>query len=109
MSDRYLRFWGVRGSYAAPHESHLGVGGNTSCVEIRCDDHLLVCDGGTGIISLGEELMAQSALSELMVVFTHERPRRTPDSPMSRISRSTVQRATTIPSRPSCRQTLSAP
>lgn len=71
MSERFLRFWGVRGSYAAPHESHLGVGGNTSCVEIRCDDHLVVCDGGTGIISLGEELMAQSELSELMVVFTH--------------------------------------
>jgi len=71
MSERYLRFGGLGGSYAAPHESHLGVGGNTSCVEIRCDDHLLVCDGGTGIISLGEELMAQTALSELMVVFTH--------------------------------------
>ncbi len=71
MSDSYLRFWGVRGSYAAPHESHLGVGGNTSCVEIRSGDHLLVCDGGTGIISLGEELMAQSELRELLVVFTH--------------------------------------
>ena len=71
MSNSYIRFWGVRGSYAAPHESHLSVGGNTSCVEIRCDDHLLVCDGGTGIISLGEELMRQGDLSELMVVFTH--------------------------------------
>jgi phosphoribosyl 1,2-cyclic phosphodiesterase len=71
MSNGYLRFWGVRGSYAAPHESHLGVGGNTSCVEIRCGEHLLVCDGGTGIISLGEDLMAQSELAELMVVFTH--------------------------------------
>jgi phosphoribosyl 1,2-cyclic phosphodiesterase len=71
MSSRYLRFWGVRGSYAAPHESHLRVGGNTSCMEIRCDDHLLVCDGGTGIISLGEELMREGTLSELMVVFTH--------------------------------------
>lgn len=71
MSDSYLRFWGVRGSYAAPHETHLGVGGNTSCVEIRSGDHLLVCDGGTGIISLGEELMAQSDIAESMVVFTH--------------------------------------
>lgn len=71
MSSSYLRFWGVRGSYAAPHETHLGVGGNTSCVEIRSGDHLLVCDGGTGIISLGEELMRQTELAELMVVFTH--------------------------------------
>lgn len=71
MSNRYVRFWGVRGSYAAPHETHLGVGGNTSCVEIRDEDHLLVCDGGTGIISLGESLMAQDDVSEMMVVFTH--------------------------------------
>ena len=71
MSDSYIRFWGVRGSYAAPHTTHLGVGGNTSCVEIRFGDHLLVCDGGTGIISLGEDLMAQSELAEMMVVFTH--------------------------------------
>ncbi len=71
MSNGYLRFWGVRGSYAAPHETHLGVGGNTSCVEIRLGDHLLVCDGGTGIISLGEELMQQDEINEMMVVFTH--------------------------------------
>jgi len=71
MSDAYLRFWGVRGSYAAPHESHLGVGGNTSCVELRWGDSLLVCDGGTGIISLGDELIKSRDLNELMVVFTH--------------------------------------
>jgi len=70
VSQPYLRFWGVRGSYAAPHASHLGVGGNTSCVEIRAGDHLLVCDGGTGIIPLGEALM-QSSLREMLVVFTH--------------------------------------
>jgi phosphoribosyl 1,2-cyclic phosphodiesterase len=71
MSEAFLRFWGVRGSYAAPHDTHLGVGGNTSCVELRWDDTLLVCDGGTGIISLGEELMKHADLKELMVVFTH--------------------------------------
>ena len=71
MSSSYIRFWGVRGSYAAPHKSHLGIGGNTSCVEIRIDDSLLVCDGGTGIISLGEQLMRDDSLSEMMVVFTH--------------------------------------
>ena len=71
MSEAYLRFWGVRGSYAAPHETHLGVGGNTSCVELRAGDHLLVCDGGTGIISLGEELVQADELHEMLVVFTH--------------------------------------
>lgn len=71
MSRSYLRFWGVRGSYAAPHKAHLGVGGNTSCVEVRSGGSLLVLDGGTGIIPLGEELMQAGELSEMMVVFTH--------------------------------------
>jgi phosphoribosyl 1,2-cyclic phosphodiesterase len=70
MSRPYLRFWGVRGSYASPHRTHLNVGGNTSCVEIRAGDHVVVCDGGTGIIPLGEHLQV-SALREMLVVFTH--------------------------------------
>ena len=71
MSPNYLRFWGVRGSYAAPHSTHLAVGGNTSCVEIRAGNHLLVCDGGTGIIPLGEHLVGEAAMPEMLVVFTH--------------------------------------
>ena len=43
------------------------------------------------------------------VVTLKARPRRAPDSPSSRISRSTVQRATRMPSRFSWVQTLSAP
>ena len=38
MSENYLRFWGVRGSYPAPFDSHCKVGGNTSCIEIRVGD-----------------------------------------------------------------------
>lgn len=71
MSDAYLRFWGVRGSHAAPHRSHLDVGGNTSCVELRADGHVLVCDGGTGIISLGDSLLANGDIRELLILFTH--------------------------------------
>ena len=71
MADAYLRFWGVRGSYSAPFESHLGVGGNTSCVEIRVDDSVLVCDAGTGIIPFGNQLMAQTDIRELLVILTH--------------------------------------
>lgn len=71
MSEAYLRFWGVRGSYSAPFASHLKVGGNTSCVEIRIDNHLLVCDAGTGIIPLGNELMQQDAIREMLIVLTH--------------------------------------
>lgn len=71
MSNAYLRFWGVRGSYSAPFESHLGVGGNTSCVEIRVDDHVLLCDAGTGIIPFGNEILKDPNVRELMIVLTH--------------------------------------
>lgn len=71
MSNAYLRFWGVRGSYAAPFASHLSVGGNTSCVEIRADNHVLICDAGTGIIPFGNQLLQQKELRELMIILTH--------------------------------------
>ena len=71
MSNAYLRFWGVRGSYAAPFATHLGVGGNTSCVEIRVDDHVLICDAGTGVITFGNELIKQSEIRELLIILTH--------------------------------------
>lgn len=71
MSNAQLRFWGVRGSYAAPFSTHLGVGGNTSCVEIRAGDHLLICDAGTGIIPLGNELVKQDKIQEMLVILTH--------------------------------------
>jgi len=71
MSKTQLRFWGVRGSYAAPFKTHLGVGGNTSCVEIRSGDYLLVCDAGTGIIPLGNELIQQDKIREMLIILTH--------------------------------------
>ncbi|MGK0298395.1 MAG: phosphoribosyl 1,2-cyclic phosphodiesterase [Gammaproteobacteria bacterium] len=71
MSNAYLRFWGVRGSYSAPFDTHLGVGGNTSCVEIRMDDHVILCDAGTGIIPFGNEIIKQSDVKELMIILTH--------------------------------------
>ena len=71
MSNAYLRFWGVRGSYSAPFKTHLGVGGNTSCVEIRVNDTIVLCDAGTGIIPFGNQLMQQSEMRELLIILTH--------------------------------------
>jgi phosphoribosyl 1,2-cyclic phosphodiesterase len=31
----------------------MKIGGNTPCVELRVDDHILLFDAGTGIIPLG--------------------------------------------------------
>ena len=71
MSDAYLRFWGVRGSYSAPFDTHLGVGGNTSCVEIRVGEHLLICDAGSGIVPFGNEIIKQSDIKEMLIIMTH--------------------------------------
>lgn len=71
MNNAYLRFWGVRGSYAAPYPSHMRVGGNTSCVEICADGHILLCDAGTGIIPLGNQLAKQNKIRSLFIVLSH--------------------------------------
>jgi phosphoribosyl 1,2-cyclic phosphodiesterase len=71
MSSNYVRFWGVRGSYPAPFGTHMKVGGNTPCVEIRLGQRVLIFDAGTGIIPLGDELMKQSEIRELHVILTH--------------------------------------
>ena len=52
----FVRFWGVRGSIPTPGRSTRRFGGNTSCVEIRTEDHLFICDAGTGLRQLGIEL-----------------------------------------------------
>lgn len=56
--DLRIKFWGVRGSYPVPGACTAKFGGNTSCIEIRNDKHLVILDAGTGIIPLGEEIIA---------------------------------------------------
>jgi phosphoribosyl 1,2-cyclic phosphodiesterase len=53
-----IRFWGVRGSIATPGHDTAGVGGNTSCVELRCGDTRIILDGGTGLRALGNHLVS---------------------------------------------------
>ncbi len=54
----YVRFWGDRGSIPCPGPATVRFGGNTSCLEIRADDRLVIVDLGTGIKPLGDRLMA---------------------------------------------------
>jgi phosphoribosyl 1,2-cyclic phosphodiesterase len=54
-----VRFRGVRGSIPAPGRDTARYGGNTSCVELRCDGHLLILDAGSGIRSLGNDLLRE--------------------------------------------------
>ena len=54
-----LRFRGCRGSTPVPAREMLRYGGNTSCVEVRCGEEILVLDAGTGIRNLGQDLLAE--------------------------------------------------
>ena len=51
-----IRFWGVRGSIPTPGAETAGVGGNTSCVEVRAGNHVIILDAGPGIRRLVSEL-----------------------------------------------------
>ena len=70
-----VRFWGVRGSIPAPGPATIRYGGNTSCVEVRFGDQIIIFDAGTGIRLLGESLMAEfkgsSMEVSLLISHTH--------------------------------------
>jgi phosphoribosyl 1,2-cyclic phosphodiesterase len=70
-SDFAVRFWGVRGSIACPGPDTVRYGGNTSCVEMRCGERLLVFDGGTGMRLLGNELMHKPGAIDLDLFYSH--------------------------------------
>ena len=71
MSGKILvRFWGVRGSYPVPGRLTINVGGNTSCVEVRADGHLIILDAGTGIINLGHALKREYETGDELLVAT---------------------------------------
>jgi phosphoribosyl 1,2-cyclic phosphodiesterase len=66
-----VRFWGVRGSIAAAGGYTAQVGGNTSCVEVRAGDKLLVFDAGTGLRALGTELMRSGEAIDAHLLLSH--------------------------------------
>lgn len=54
-----LKFWGVRGSIPSPGPATVRYGGNTTCVEVRAGNEIIILDGGTGLRPLGRELLAE--------------------------------------------------
>ncbi len=76
MKDQFsVTIRGCRGSYAKPGKDTIIYGGNTTCVEVRIEDCLIIFDAGTGIISLGQELVAAHKKSgnpiTANIFFTH--------------------------------------
>jgi len=70
-----VRFWGTRGSIAAPGPNTARFGGNTSCVEVRASDGtVIILDCGTGARELGLHLaqtMPQPIRLHLFIGHTH--------------------------------------
>ena len=67
-----ITFRGVRGSYpvSAPHSVRYG--GNTPCLEIWAGETCLIIDAGTGIRSLGKELVMRNQRDiHLLISHTH--------------------------------------
>jgi phosphoribosyl 1,2-cyclic phosphodiesterase len=68
----FVKFWGARGSIPTPSSWTRVYGGNTSCVEIRFDDTVFICDAGSGIRELGKDLVARNPRPKLLHLFvTH--------------------------------------
>jgi len=66
-----VRFWGVRGSIPSPGPSTLRYGGNTSCVEVRSGDELIVIDAGSGIRDLGLTLLREERGGPIALTLLH--------------------------------------
>ena len=66
----YARFWGVRGSIPVSDPRFARYGGNTSCVEVRCGETVLVFDAGTGVRALGR-LLVREDRSDLDLFLSH--------------------------------------
>ncbi len=68
-----VKFWGVRGSVPCPGPETVRYGGNTSCVEIRVGDEIIILDAGTGLRLLGRALMAEfkDQPLDLTMLLTH--------------------------------------
>ena len=71
-----LTFWGVRGSIPSPGRDTVRYGGNTTCVEVRRGNQLVILDAGTGLRGLGRNLLGgKTNLSQLdislLITHTH--------------------------------------
>ena len=66
-----IRFWGVRGSIACPGPDTIRYGGNTPCIEVRCGEHVIIFDAGTGLRALGNSLVKDKKCRAADIFLTH--------------------------------------
>ncbi|MBN4066976.1 response regulator [Simkania negevensis] len=72
VDNGFIRFWGTRGSVPVAGPDYLRYGGNTSSLEVRNNDDLVIIDAGTGIRPLGNILMNEASRTlHLFIGHTH--------------------------------------
>lgn len=65
-----VRIWGARGSLSAPAAPNCEFGTDTCCVEMRCGEHVLIFDAGSGAASLGTAL-AEEGVKDFDLYLSH--------------------------------------
>ncbi|MBB4305082.1 phosphoribosyl 1,2-cyclic phosphodiesterase [Rhodobium orientis] len=65
-----VRLWGVRGSIPAPGATTVRYGGETTCMEVRIGERVLIIDCGTGIRHLGAA-MSREGVRDVDLLLTH--------------------------------------
>jgi len=71
MARLSFKFWGVRGSLSSAGASTVRFGGNTPCLEVRCDDRLFIVDMGSGLRALGAALGFGPLTGTLLMTHYH--------------------------------------
>jgi len=70
-SEQYIKFWGTRGSHTVSGSEFIRFGGNTSCLEIRTKNHLVIIDAGTGISNLGHDIIKEDKFHQIELLLGH--------------------------------------
>ncbi len=65
-----VKVWGARGSLPAPAASNLVFGSDTCSIEMRCGEHVLIFDVGTGAESLSSRL-THGNVKDFDIFFSH--------------------------------------
>ncbi|TCL68333.1 phosphoribosyl 1,2-cyclic phosphodiesterase [Rhizobium sp. BK251] len=65
-----VKFWGVRGSIPVSGPEFERYGGNTACIEVRCGDHKLLFDAGSGLREAGLALL-EEGVTDVDLFFSH--------------------------------------
>src|SRR6187551_716715 len=65
-----LKFWGVRGSIPVSGPEFERYGGNTSCIQIRCGEHRMIFDAGSGVREAGLAML-NDEVRDVDLFFSH--------------------------------------